>query len=562
LNNAKAGDTINISAGSATWSTQVTASTGVNLIGATTCTGTGDPNIGGGVISCTDNTNITLSVDEAFAPSIASGQFMRISGVTWTINYVSSHGLIAPSGNHGQVNYRIDHNHFVMPASDSDVIYLVDGYGLVDHNYFQDATTSGSESSIPVVAGGDFPSHGEQNWNDATNLGTNQGLVAEQNYFVSQHLNTEGFFDCYFGAKITVRFNTVVGTELGGCHGTDTGYPFFGAVVQEVYGNSATNSTGTQVNVMNVRSGATMAFGNSFAGSTPWNSLILQYLRYGYQNSNAVGWGAAQAGLNWIIPNASTGSWSTGNSLNVPNYQTNYAYAAGAAVIDSNGCNLQTSAGGKTGSTEPTCPAFGSTVTDNGGVIWQNVGGTTTASSMTTAGWCAVNPDTICSANSTCSALSSGDTCTRYFDANGGVYPYRDQPCFGHNQVSMPCYEWNNTGSNIPSPLFTTATSSIIGQNRDYYDYMSTGFTGALGVGSGLLASAPSTCTAGVAYFATDQGSWNQSGNGFGNGVLYQCGSGNTWTAYYTPYAYPDPLESAGTGSTPSPPTNLTATAQ
>lgn len=74
------------------------------------------------------------------------------------------------------------------------------------------------------------------------------------------------------------------------------------------------------------------------------------------------------------------------------------------------------------------------------------------------------------------------------------------------------------------------------------------------------------TCTAtpesadagngGVGYWATDQGSWNQSAsnpqgvqqNG-SDGVLYRCSATNTWTVAYTPYTYPHPLQGSVAGS-------------
>jgi hypothetical protein len=57
-----------------------------------------------------------------------------------------------------------------------------------------------------------------------------------------------------------------------------------------------------------------------------------------------------------------------------------------------------------------------------------------------------------------------------------------------------------------------------------------TPFTGASGVGVGLLADRPATCTTGVGYWATD------------TNTLYRATATNTWTAYYRPYAYPHPL--------------------
>jgi hypothetical protein len=130
--------------------------------------------------------------------------------------------------------------------------------------------------------------------------------------------------------------------------------------------------------------------------------------------------------------------------------------------------------------------------------------------------------------------------------------------------TSYPLYEWNNCitalgctpggADQVAISVYqsyggTDYTFQHIVQNRDYYDQVAS-FTGARGVGRGTLASRPSTCTAKVAYWATD------------TNTLYQCGSTNTWTAYYTPYPYPHPLQSGGTGNNVAPPTGLTASVQ
>ena len=81
--------------------------------------------------------------------------------------------------------------------------------------------------------------------------------------------------------------------------------------------------------------------------------------------------------------------------------------------------------------------------------------------------------------------------------------------------------------------------------NRDYY--LETGsFNGTTGMGVGTIGSRPSTCTAGVAYWATDEGSW-RSGYPSSSGRLYKATATNTWTLYYTPYTYPHPLRSSTT---------------
>lgn len=100
------------------------------------------------------------------------------------------------------------------------------------------------------------------------------------------------------------------------------------------------------------------------------------------------------------------------------------------------------------------------------------------------------------------------------------------------HQALEPYYEWLDTQTPIPSNpsgIVTNSSTSVLSANTDYYTYNAS-FTGASGTGSGLLSARPSTCTAGVAYWATD------------TSILYQCGAGNTWTTYYAPYTYPHPL--------------------
>lgn len=112
---------------------------------------------------------------------------------------------------------------------------------------------------------------------------------------------------------------------------------------------------------------------------------------------------------------------------------------------------------------------------------------------------------------------------------------------FPNSQTLDATYSWNNSGTAGNQGEISADSLNII-VNRNFYIPVSP-FTGATGIGSGPLASMPATCTPQVAWWATDQGSWNQSGNSFGQGVLYICTAPNTWTPSYTPFTYPHPLD-------------------
>lgn len=128
------------------------------------------------------------------------------------------------------------------------------------------------------------------------------------------------------------------------------------------------------------------------------------------------------------------------------------------------------------------------------------------------------------------------------------------------NQALEPIYLWNNTGGVVSGWGGTVNANNSAGRvvaDRDYYLPASgvqtsptSPFNGTTGCGWGTLANRPTTCTTGVAYFATDQGSWNQTASNpnFGvnmngaSGVLYIATATDTWTESYVPYTYPHPL--------------------
>lgn len=138
----------------------------------------------------------------------------------------------------------------------------------------------------------------------------------------------------------------------------------------------------------------------------------------------------------------------------------------------------------------------------------------------------------------------SGYACVDQVGHKFGADPVADM---GANTL-IGTYVWNNfwNGSLTNLIRYTggcAAEDTHVAANRDFYNQTAT-FNGTVGIGRGTIASRPATCTTGVAYWATDEGSWNTINPG-ADGQLYKCTATNTWTLYYVPYAYPHPLTGA-----------------
>jgi hypothetical protein len=129
------------------------------------------------------------------------------------------------------------------------------------------------------------------------------------------------------------------------------------------------------------------------------------------------------------------------------------------------------------------------------------------------------------------------------------------------HQRLEPVREWLNTFAavrgwgNDSSKRIGVASgdSAILVENRDYYLHTSS-FNGTVGIGVGVRAARPTTCTTGVAYWSIDQGgNWSMTNATPNDGTLDVCTATNTWTnAAYTPYTYPHPVTKAGALARPT----------
>lgn len=125
--------------------------------------------------------------------------------------------------------------------------------------------------------------------------------------------------------------------------------------------------------------------------------------------------------------------------------------------------------------------------------------------------------------------------------ANKTVYPAQDQIGAGMDTGLATAQAtdeaklriWGNVHNGAAGSFEIGAcmgAGTLVQENRDYWQQV-TPFTGASGIGVGVLSARPSSgLTVGVGYWATD------------TNTLYRATGATTWEVLYTPYTYPHPV--------------------
>lgn len=491
INSAADGDTVQgpVAGGSATW-TQMIDTFKTLILDGHGCTIT----LSGGVDAIrmwATNTN--------FNPRITN----------WNITGDNGNGAISVEGGHPRM--RIDHNTFTGLSVRAIIVdyqsatrytqYPTQTYGVIDHNTLIYTT---SYAAINVYGRNDA-------WFSDANWGTANAMYFEDNTITWQtgimSPGNQDAIDGEAGARIVFRYNNVT-DGLTSCHDLGSTPAARSCRIIEFYGNhmfSDVNDSNAFV-AFGYRGGNGFHFNNYVpmdpAGNHGWQYMLGTEI---YRISGPGG--APGPPQDFLVGQAahyvcsSFHGWcSTGNKTCSFN-----------SDCTSNVCNLTTS--------PPNDAACGT-----GYIRIQNIDG-------------------------------PGPSPTGYPARDQAGVSKDDAVTHAQSAAGEPNYSWNLFDSKNGNALVTDSRviingepASYIQENREYYR-QTVSFNGASGVGVGTLASRPATCTPKVGYWATDQGNWNQSGDGKGQGQLYVCTTTNTWTLYYTPYTYPHPLVS---GSTPS----------
>jgi hypothetical protein len=488
LNAASAGDTVNIPAGTCTWTSKITWTAPADV----TVRGAGTLVLGGGDATViVDNYATNASLLDITANSTGT---LRLTGLTFR----GGTGVLKDSGIvmlRGPGTVRLDHLHLDVttynPPLNLRIMWIGDRvFGVLDHSIID----AYANSAIYFYNGQGPDGAGNTSWASPTAFGSADFFFMEDNLFRGTAAYPIRIGDVYSASRVVWRFNTIQGGAGLEVHATGHAGDDRGARAMEGYGNRFIVTPGAVTpayDMADLSSGTSLIWGNSADSDALKNFFVFNVTR-----------------------------------------KNNDTY-----------------------SQQPTPTSWGYC-----GTAFNGTGSTWDGNKDSTTGYpCLDQP-----------GRGQGDLLSLYFPSKVDAATAKIS---WPNQALEPIYVWNNVGTPHPGyggSIYANVSNGRVVANRDYYPQASGvqaspsfPFDGTVGTGWGSLANRPATCTAGVGYFATDQGSWNGSasnpqGVNFAgaDGLLYKCTSTNSWTLYYTPYTYPHPLNRDG-GVSLSPPTNL-----
>lgn len=507
---------VNIPAGTSSWTSQLTytvpsAVTNLTIQGQTTmsCTGTA----GTSSYACTPTAN-TVFVDSytsggSGAPLFAittgaASTYFRLTGITFQGGTGSS-SIEKYDGfirlYGASLNVRVDHNDF----NATTYTGTTTAGGMTIYTPLNGVVDHNTFEMIGQSNGvrdySGSSDYGDTSWSQATGLGTSNFIFLENNIFNAGFTN-----DCDQGARMVIRYNTIIANPNEGDTGGWQGHQM-GQGTQRNRSCRVLDVNHNYVYNPNPSGETQYAVANLLANTgVVWANTITT----GYYNdlvfSIARETAAENSGDQATPPPNGIGFCGSNSNGSTSAWDGNSVAATGYPCIDQTGRGQGQLANGQA------FPNMLNTVTGTIAWLHQNL-----------EPWYIWNE-----------TLASGTVCnTQTFN---GVVPTANQDFYCQVSASVQ--------SSSTSP-----------------------FNGTTGTGFGTLANRPSTCTAGPGgtYYTSPTGSYGVAYFATDTNTLYVCTATNTWTAVYTPYTYPHPLDgnaNQGSETAPAPPSGLIATVQ
>ncbi|MBK7585123.1 MAG: hypothetical protein IPI67_33655 [Myxococcales bacterium] len=237
IDQAEDGDTVQVPAGTCSWTTSVT----IGNKDSTTKPATGKALTLAGAGSDATIIKYQLTAGYALGVAVPAGKAVRVTGFTFdgADNTTPATGAVSIGGDVGAFA-RVDHSKFINLNAYGMNVYAV--YGLIDHDYFSKSPTAGPVTLVALVGDtSERTGSPDDSWARPPSMGTARAIFLEDDSFDLPNV-ANGPEDAYEGARFVFRKNQVYGENLG-WHGFDSSIR--GTMQFEIYDNSMTNASPT-----------------------------------------------------------------------------------------------------------------------------------------------------------------------------------------------------------------------------------------------------------------------------------------------------------------------------
>ncbi len=445
---ASNGDTVVIPAGTATWTSKLTITKAITLRG----NGIGNTIIRDGGTS----TQMILW-------ALPSG-FSRITGIEFQ-NGGRSPFAYGPSGviriegkNNNGSSFRFDNNKW---ENVQGVIVPDSVIGVFDHN-----TVNLINAWLYIYGGlwdGDSYDRGDGSWHAGITFGDANWLFIETNTVSSSDGIIHAVEDAYGGARFVLRDNALYNMKVS-VHGTESSARYRGGLAADIYDNVWTGSNANSI-LGEMRSGVTIFHDNSIDGYQNAAHLDLAIHRAKLPFSP---WGGADGKNSWDVNDTTnhTGNGYGGGPSGLS--------ATGTANGASSGLTVNVTHSG-TWSTNQWAGYSVTRTTNLGGLS------TLTYSEIQSSTSTSITYSDNDSYGTPALAFTNGDSMEIYRVIYALDQPGRTggaviasvasptPPAGWNDQISTPCYSWNNTEVTGPNAYFSP-TVKILQSGRDYYN--------------------------------------------------------------------------------------------